>query len=514
LLIDAIRYGEDPAVKARMTQAVEQAVDRDHLEELLEERALTHESMDATRVRAIREDMERAEARRLQPHFIASFFREAFPLLGGSVREREPKRYEITHVPSSIRQRDRIIGIGLPVLPKYERITFEKDLISVAGRPLAEFICPGHPLLDATIDLLLERYRDMLRRGAMLVDPDDASQDLRALVYLEHSIQDARTDQHGNRRIVSRQMQFAEIDHNGNVTSAGYAPYLDYRPLEADEEQVAAPLRDTAWLVDGFEDQVTAFAVAELVPRHFDEVRQRKEALVDKTTAAVKDRLTKEITYWDHRALDLRAQEEAGRTPRLNSANARQRADELEARLRRRMEELEQERKLSPLPPVAIGGALIVPAGLLAKLKGEPTPAPEQQVLETARIEQLAMQAVMEAEKVLGFEPRDVSTQKLGYDVESRDLASGHLRFIEVKGRDTRGRTVTVTKNEVLTALNKPDDFYLVVVRVDGDQISDPVYIRRPFQREPDFGVTSMNYDLAELLGRADVVAPTEVIPA
>ena len=50
----------------------------------------------------------------------------------------------------------------------------------------------------------------------------------------------------------------------------------------------------------------------------------------------------------------------------MNSAKARQRADELEARLKRRLEELDAERQLSPLPPVVAGGALIVPAGLLA----------------------------------------------------------------------------------------------------------------------------------------------------
>ena len=88
--------------------------------------------------------------------------------------------------------------------------------------------------------------------------------------------------------------------------------------------------------------------------------------------AAVQDRLTKEIAYWDHRALDLQEQELAGRiNARINSAKARQRADELEDRLRRRMEELEQERRLSPQAPVVIGGALVIPAGLLARLKGE-----------------------------------------------------------------------------------------------------------------------------------------------
>ena len=194
--------------------------------------------MDVTLVRSIREDMERAEARRLQPHFIASFFLEAFKRLGGAAHEREPKRYEVKHVPAVIRNRDRAIGRGQPILPRYERITFEKTLITVPGKPLAAFVCPGHPLLDATIDLVLERHRDLLVRGAVLVDEATASETPRALLYLEHSIQDARTDRAGNRRVVSRRLQFVEVDPDGTTRSAGWAPYLDYRPL-ADELQPA-----------------------------------------------------------------------------------------------------------------------------------------------------------------------------------------------------------------------------------------------------------------------------------
>ena len=41
---------------------------------------------------------------------------------------------------------------------------------SPQGQPLAAFVCPGHPLLDAAIDLTLERHRDLLRRGTVLVD--------------------------------------------------------------------------------------------------------------------------------------------------------------------------------------------------------------------------------------------------------------------------------------------------------------------------------------------------------
>ena len=70
-----------------------------------------------------------------------------------------------------------------------------------------------------------------------------------------------------------------------------------------------------------------------------------------------------------------------------------------------------------------------------------------------AMIEKLAMDAVMAAERMLGNEPRDVSAEKKGYDIESRDPRAGHLRFIEVKGRHADGRDVIVTKNEILAAL-------------------------------------------------------------
>ncbi|HOF41913.1 MAG TPA: helicase-related protein, partial [Candidatus Hydrogenedentes bacterium] len=103
LLVEAIRYGDRPEVRARLNEVVDKAMDRDKLRELIEERALAHDSMDASRVQAIREDMERAEARRLQPHFVAAFFNESFERLGGTLREREPKRYEATHVPAVIR---------------------------------------------------------------------------------------------------------------------------------------------------------------------------------------------------------------------------------------------------------------------------------------------------------------------------------------------------------------------------------------------------------------------------
>jgi hypothetical protein len=118
------------------------------------------------------------------------------------------------------------------------------------------------------------------------------------------------------------------------------------------------------------------------------------------------------------------------------------------------------------------------------------------------------MQAVMEAERRLGYEPRDVSADRCGYDIESRVPPGGKLRFIEVKGRHHDAKTVCVTRNEILTALNKPEDFILAVVQVDGDRATDPRYLTRPFQKEPDFGVTSVTYSLVDLFARQGSVQP------
>jgi len=107
-----------------------------------------------------------------------------------------------------------------------------------SGQPLATFVCPGQPLLGATIDLILERNRDLLKRGTVLVDPDDPGEAVRALFYLEHTIQDGRTDKAGNRRVVSRQLQFVETDSTGSTRNAGYAPYLDYRAATPEEGPV------------------------------------------------------------------------------------------------------------------------------------------------------------------------------------------------------------------------------------------------------------------------------------
>jgi hypothetical protein len=123
------------------------------------------------------------------------------------------------------------------------------------------------------------------------------------------------------------------------------------------------------------------------------------------------------------------------------------------------------------------------------------------------------MQAVMDIETSFGYTPRDVSAEKCGYDVESlipQELRSNTapLRFIEVKGRAKGADTVTITKNEILTAFNKPDEYILAIVEVDGEQ-TRTVYLKKPFRIHPDFAATSVTYGIAELTGGAEMVLNT-----
>ena len=507
LLIEAIRFGEKPETKAFLTTVLDTALDRNHLQNLLDEHVLAHDAMDISKVQRIRVDMERADARRMQPHYIESFFHEAFKQLGGTSRQREPRRYEVTHVPAPVRNRDRLIGIDEPVLPRYERIAFEKSLVAPPGQPLAAFVCPGHPLLDSVIDLTLERSRDLLRRGTVLVDDRDLGTEPRVLFYLEHSIQDSSITRAGERRIISKRMLYVEQDTSGVMRHVNYAPYLDYRPLATGDPSVEAILDrpECQWINRELEQKAQGYAIATVVPEHLAEVREPKLVIIAKTEAAVKDRLTKEITYWDHRAEELKLQEQAGKpNAKLNSNEARKRADLLQGRLEKRLGELKLEAKISPLPPVVLGGMLVVPLGLIKVMTGHVPPGgstPVNTQISAAR----ARAVIMDIERSMGFEPTDREFEKLGYDIESRITGTGKLRFIEVKGRVSGAPTITVTRNEILYSLNKPDDFILAIVEFTGEDTHNIHYLRQPFQREPDFGVTSVNYDFADLINRASL---------
>jgi len=501
LLVDAIRYGDAPETKQRIFTKVDNAVDVDAIRALVAERKLTSEGMDPNTVTAIREEMERAQARRLQPHFIGAFFREALENLGGRIAEREKGRFEITRVSPVLKNRDRLIGRGDPVLDRYARVTFEKERI--VGSPQAELIAPGHPLLDAVVDVVLERFQPLLQQGAVLVDEADETTKPRLLLYLEHAIRDGRTVRSGEPHVISQRLQFIDLTESASAKDGGPAPYLDCRPISADERALVESAITAPWLSEKVEDRALGYAIAQLVPSHLAEVKGRRLAEVDKIEREVRDRLNREINHWDARAARLREEERAGREQRINASNAEATAQRLVERLARRQEELDRERQITALPPVLKGAALVIPGGLLKSLMTREAAAKNNgfadDPLARQKIEMAAMEAVIAAERALGFEPLDVSSANRGWDIESRDPRGGAMRFIEVKGRQAGARDIILTKNEILASLNAPDAFILAIVRVDEGFIREPVYVRRFFNRELGFAETAVVFSIENL---------------
>jgi hypothetical protein len=511
-LIQAIRYGDQPDVRARLTTKIDQVLDRGHLESLLDRNALAQETMSPDRLFTVKEQMEKAEARRLQPFFVRAFFLKAFEQLGGSIHPREPGRFEITHVPSSIRERDRrITGRSRreqePVLKRYERVCFTKDAIQPLDRPglgRAVMIHPGHPLMLTVSDLILEQHANLLRQGTVLVDPTDDGQEPWLLFLLTHEVKS------GDESALSKRMQFVRVNPDGSASFAGWAPHLDLEPLAKSERSHLKDLFDAHWLRADDEQRAIALAAAALVPDHFQEVSDRRVAHVDKTLAAVHERLTKEIGFWSDRWLRLREDQQAGKDVRLNLENARRNVTDLEGRLENRKKELKAMRHVMSATPVVLGGALVVPAGLMRALRGEDaaavTSSPDPAA--RARIEKIAMDAVRRAEEARGCRVMDVSEARCGWDLTSYPPPSGAdvpgARHIEVKGRARAASVITVSRNEIINACNQGDKFGLAIVLVgEDDSVDGPHYIHTPFDREPGWGVSSVNYDLASLMDKS-----------
>jgi len=429
LLVDAVRYSDRPEVRERLKQKVDNATDQKRVRELLEKQALVTDNVDISK---IMQYVQTADARRLQPSDVKAFFGEAFQHFDGTISElkRESRRYTISHVPVRIRKHAEERDIGI-VQDEYRRICFEKDLIRLPNKPEAELICPGHPLLNAIIDLILQEKRDTLKQGTILVDESDNGNKLRVLFYLDQAICDARPSPVGEESVISREVHFIEIDSADDVRKVGFAPYLDYRPVTNTEMAHIETLLRQDWLKGKqLEESAVGYALKYLVPCHRNRVRNHHTERINKNKAAVQELLKEqqkqrkqcqqekqeqqenleqlekqerhrqEQQEWFKR---FEQQEEQKRFEQLQRLSQRellelverqeqrrkerrlqesqewqeqleyleqlkrqeQRLKEWGEQLKYRLKELDQGLQFSPTHPSVVGGALIIPAGML-----------------------------------------------------------------------------------------------------------------------------------------------------
>lgn len=463
LLIEAIRYGDDPKVRARRDEIIDARVG-EGMRELIEKHAAYSKMLSLADIEAIRLRMEEAQARRLHPHYVQAFFTEAFKLVGGRLAPREPGRFEITHIPQQIRRRERRTALGGLIGPRIERVCFELDNTKVSGKVNADLLAPGHPLFEALLDHVIDTYQDLMRQGTILVDAADAGTQPRLLIALTQEVTN------GHRRLVDRSFAFTEITQGGDARSAGPAPYLDYRAPTPHELGYAKGLTAAAWLGDGAEQLAMDWAIQKSVPEHLARVTDRVVPLVERTATQVKDRLSQEILFWRGQAGELELAQAEGRKVRKSPDWAHRMADDLELRRDRRLADLRKDAAVTAKPPLVTGFALIVPIGLLAELATDAGDdlAFDFRASDGFATDRRAIALVLRTERALGRIPEEMAHNNPGYDIRSR-TPDGHWIHIEVKGRRIGAKEFYVTRNEVLTGKNAADRHRLALVAVSDD---------------------------------------------
>ncbi|MDR0481697.1 MAG: DEAD/DEAH box helicase family protein [Cellulomonadaceae bacterium] len=492
LMIQAIREDSPEERERYLAEIVEPRI-AEGIPELLHRNQLVPSSMAESDVERVRLDMERAEAGRLQPHHVEAFFHRAFKALGGSLRMRENHRFEIPRVPSAVKDQDRITGRGMPVVNSYHRVAFDPKYLRIPGSEVvATLLHPGHPLVNATMGVISDKNHDALRRGAILVDRSDADTTPYVICLLEHDVTDGRTGTNGQPRVISRRAQYLRVNPDGEIIALSGSPIPNYDPAEPEERAAASTVLGEQW-ANGADlvEHVVRQASVTVARTHADEVRNRVQEQVDKTERLVKERLLREINYWDRRAFELAEQEAAGKRTRLPASQMRERADVLTRRLDRRVAELQLERDISVRPPRITGACLVLTQGWLDALT-DPEGA-DRHARETQRIERIAVDAVLRVEHALHHHPEEKHHSWPGYDIESRTPTG--LDFIEVKGRVEGGSTFELTRQEAVTALNKQYHSVLALVRVHPDDSTTVRYLRNPLTNPIDPRAARVDFD-------------------
>ena len=504
LLIEAIQYGESEEAKAHFSRVIDGAFDKDAIEALIHERALTKDILDEMAVTRIREEMERIESRRLQPYFIGSFFLNALDKLGGKYRKRANNRWTLERVPQKIREENAQSSRVEAISKTYEYICFDTKERVIDNLPDAYLVCTGSALLDSVISVILKSGNRHIKEGTIYIDERNTAVDAGILLYVE-TVMHNDIMRNNLPEVIDRQVNYLFIDRDNHVKNAGFAPYLDYQtPKPEEREAIMSYIKTQAWLTQDVEQNARKYAMEAFVQKRFETIKSEREERYAKMASAIKKRLCSAINYWDAKANEYEEKSQHGvKNATLNAHQARDKADELRDRQSARLKEIELEKQVHPKTPNIIGGAFVISRRLLNELMH--VNAEPDNCKDTKEMEMIGMHTVMNIERQLGNIPIDVSAENVGYDIESRisncDKSSGYsLRFIEVKARQKDAGYVTLTRNEILTARNCEErgNYILAIVMVDGDQTRTTYYQGIHFN-DPDISMRSINFDIDQL---------------
>lgn len=395
--------------------------------------------------RVLGED-RRARENRLIPEYIERFFERSCSFLKVPLEKRRDGLWRVPSVPYELRNVSQEFKHTYgEVFREYHKITFDKE---VARRQEAVFVAPGHPLLEAVIERILDRCKADLQSGAVFADPDGQWNGW--LWFVQGEVRDGN-DQVAGRRLF---VVFQPADGSG-LRLVNSSVLWDLKPL-SEQEVVEKSLSEESLS----REEIISFVASEVLEAYRAEILKERERETRIKQKYGLRSLEQMILDAQARLIDYETRRSRGEPiPDVEIINEERRKEDYEARRRALEEEIRRQKSLLPAVPEMLGVARVLPQ--VSEVSG---------IRSDIEIEAIGMQVAMEYERKHNRNPQDVSAQNLGYDIRSEGV-DGFVRYIEVKARATTG-TIVLTPNEWLMARRLGTEYWLYVVE---NAASEPV---------------------------------------
>jgi len=379
-------------------------------------------------------EMRIAKENRLVPEYIEKFFLKAAEKMGVNVEKRKDGFWKISNVPYELRKLSHEFKLRFgEVFKEYNKFSFEKEK---AFKGQAEFVAPGHPLLEAIVEKIFEKYSDEVEKGAVFLDPSGSMNGF--IWFLEGQIND------GNNSIAGKRIFALYQDNQNNIRQVSPSILWDLKPYNGSALKGAQLVPD--------EESILAFAVEKVLPAYLEELRRQREHDAEIKRKYGLRSLQELILQSEIKISEYEIRRWKGEPiPEATILNEIRNREELERKRKKLEKQIEAEISLLPSPPKILGVVAVVPK------------VPVDDVLkEDKEIEEIGMKIAMEFELAQGRIPEDVSSQNLGFDIRSKS-PDGTFRYIEVKARAQEGK-IALTPNEWLMARRLGNEYWLYVV--------------------------------------------------
>ena len=382
----------------------------------------------------IKEMALQAKEHKLIPEYTESYFQKAFVKAGGKLKERQTQFLAADSIPYDIRKIAEEEGFKKShgeLLKKYPKMTFDKDV--AFKNPDAEFVSFGHPIFEATMSWIENSCSTCLINGACFTDPDGKMDGY--ILFYEGEIKDGTGSIAGKRLFAF---------HVGNEGVKPVSPSVIWDLAECGDGKK----EDVS--LEELKKKVSAVSISRLKDYREELFKDRSHQAGIKEKYGIKS-LEHFILKLDGELISLKERREQGEQVDLPIRNKEERKESYERALVELRKQIEKEKSLTMSMPRFIGIIRVLPPD-----------KPDDAMQSDEETERIGMEIAIKYEVENGRKPEDVSAEKLGFDIRSRD-SQERIRYIEVKARTETG-SVALTQNEWFKAKRFGDDYYLYAV--------------------------------------------------